>query len=138
LAITLCAVMTAGESFAAEINWETIPGQAQAAAMQSNKPLLVYVGASYCGYCKKLEQTTWSNRGVARMVETNFVPLKLDSQRNADIARQLRVRAFPTVIVLSPDGHLLARNDGYVDARAMASFLTRSTRDAATRTSYKR
>ncbi len=137
LAITAC-LMVVNESRAEKIAWQTVPGQAQASAQQSDRPLLVYIGASYCGYCKKLEKKTWANKTVARMVTDRFVPLKVDGQRNAEIARQLNVRAFPTVVVLSADGHVLARQAGYVDARAMTSFLTRTTDSTARSTSFKK
>jgi len=89
------------------------------------RPLLVYVGADFCGYCRKLEQTAWGDDGVARVVDAGFVPLEIDGQRDAALAGQLGVRGFPAVIVLSPEGRIVGRVDGYREPAVMRAFLAR-------------
>jgi uncharacterized protein YyaL (SSP411 family) len=118
---------TAGELNAIEIVWETSAGQAQQFAALTGRPMLVYVGADFCGYCRKLEKTTWADDAVAARVSAGFVPLRVDAQRSPQLARQLGVQAFPATIVLAPNGTVLGRQNGYVDARAMLNFLQPST-----------
>lgn len=119
----LGACMFATESHAEGIKWETSATKAKQTALSSGRNVLVYVGADFCGYCRKLEYSTWSNSSVADHVANKFVPLKVDGMRSPDLARQLGVRAFPATILMSPSGTVISRMDGYVDARTMLSFL---------------
>jgi len=112
-------------SGAGEIAWRRVPQVAQQEARQSGRPLLIYIGADFCGYCRKLEQTAWVDDGVSRAVDAGFVPLEIDGQREAAIVRQLDVRGFPTVIVLSPEGRIVGRVDGYREPAQMRAFLAR-------------
>ena len=124
--LAIVTVFAAGQASAAGVVWETSARQAQHYSRISGRPLLIYVGAGFCGYCRKMERTTWSDAVVATSVRRTFVPLKIDAQQSPQIARQLNVRAYPTTILLGPDGALLARQDGYVDPRTMLNFLRRS------------
>lgn len=112
-------------SHAGEIDWRHVPQAAQQEARQSGRPLLIYVGADFCGYCRKLERTSWVDDGVARVVDAGYVPLRIDGQRDAALARQLGVRGFPAVVVLSPEGRFVGRVDGYREPAEMRSFLAR-------------
>lgn len=124
----VCFVLSAAcveVSHAGEIEWRHVPQAAQREARQSGRPLLIYVGADFCGHCRKLERTAWMDDGVAGVVDAGFVPLKIDGQRNAAPARQLGVRRFPAVIVLSPEGRIVGRVDGYREPAEMRAFLAR-------------
>jgi len=112
-------------SHAGEIGWRRVPLAAQQEARQSERPLLIYVGADFCGYCRKLERTTWVDDGVARVVDAGYVPLEIDGQRDAALVRQLGVRGFPAVIVLSSEGKIVGRVDGYREPAEMRVFLAR-------------
>lgn len=112
-------------SHAGEIAWRHVPQAAQQEARQSGRPLLIYVGADFCGYCRKLERTTWVDDGVTRVVDSGFVPLKIDGKRDAALADQLGVRGFPAVIVLSSEGRIVGRVDGFREPIEMRAFLAR-------------
>ncbi len=83
------------------------------------------MGADYCGYCRKLEQTTRGDNGVARVVDGGFVPLKIDGQHDTAIVRQLGAQGFPAVIVLSSEETIVGRVDGYREPAEMRAFLAR-------------
>ncbi len=108
---------------AADIAWRVIPQAALQEAQQSGRPLLVYVGTESCVFCRKLEWTTWSDERVSRTIGSGFVPLHIDGQRDAELARQLGVKGFPAVIVVSPAGKAVGRVDGYREPAKMQAFL---------------
>lgn len=121
-ALLACCQITVAD----EVAWRSAPAAAQRESQLSKRPLLIYVGAEFCGYCRKLERTTWSNDTVARNVGRAFVPLHIDGQQQPELARQLGVRGFPAVIVLSPAGELIARFDGYRGPQETTTFLTQN------------
>ncbi len=140
LAVLLLAgvSLAAGELRAGEIRWKTSAKQAQDTSQQSGQPLLIYVGADYCGYCRKLERTTWVNDEVAARVQAGFIPLKVDGQRSTQIVRQLGVRGFPAMILLSPEGVVLRKQEGYLDAREMLNFLQSARQSRVSRSVVER
>ena len=108
---------------AAEIQWHTSLRQAQQQDASFHRPLLVYFESSNCVFCRKLEHTTWSDARVAARVAAGFVPLRINSRRSAELVRQLGVKVFPTTLVVSPEGLVLGRQSGYLDATAMLNYL---------------
>lgn len=110
------------------VRWRKDPAAAQHEATRTDRPILVYVGSEACGYCRKLERETWPDRHVSGILGQRFVPLHVDGHRSPGIARQLEVRAYPTVIALSPAGRLIGRVDGYRGPGEMRAFLVESLR----------
>ncbi|MCA8998716.1 MAG: thioredoxin family protein [Planctomycetaceae bacterium] len=121
-------VLTAVALFAADsgrgISWIENPQAGVTVARQSQRPMLLYFTTSWCHYCKKLDQTTWSHDAVREEIQTQFVPIKVDGDRHKDLAKSLGVRGFPTLVMLSPDGRELNRVVGYKSGPAMLTQLT--------------
>ena len=60
-----------------------------------------------------MDRESWSDAGVAGRVAAGFTPLKIRAEANPDLVQALPVRAFPTTIVLSPEGQGLGVLEGY-------------------------
>ncbi len=56
-----------------------------AKAAKENKKILLYVYASPCGWCKKMESETFSHAEVVQSVKTDFIPVKLNAAENAEL-----------------------------------------------------
>lgn len=101
------------------VQWQPNLRAAHRAAVASNRPILVVFGASWCYYCKKLEAETLNDPTVAQIVNTNFIPLHLDFDRDNQIAKVLEVKSLPTTVVLSPNADMLGSIVGYVNTAEM-------------------
>lgn len=86
--------------------------------------------ATWCPPCRRLDAVTWSDPEVAAWLEANAVPLKIDAERNAEMAERFMVEAYPTLIFLDPSGREVRRVLGFRDP---AAFLleAKSARAAA-------
>lgn len=113
------------EAQADEVSWQTAPQKAVQISRKSARPILVYLGAGYCGYCRRMEQTTWRDAAVDRIVRDQYVPLKIDAERDAKLVKALGIQTLPTVFVVSPAAGLLGRVDGYAGPAEMQRFLLR-------------
>lgn len=124
----LSACLLPAESFAQNrgIKWRDNPQQAQWESRRFDRPLLIYVGADFCGYCRKLEHTTWQDDAVARAVDLGYIPLKLDHRRHAAVVQQMGVQSFPTIFLISPAGELIAAEKGYRSPARMKLILAQS------------
>lgn len=92
--------------------------KARAAAKEQNKYLFVDAYTDWCGWCKVMDKNTFSQDSVAEFMNKNFVSLKLEMEHNYGIkvAMKYRVASFPSYLVFSPDGRLVYRLMGYMEA----------------------
>ena len=106
----------ANGSFAAgssKVTWQTDLKQAVHEAGRAQKPLLVEFTASWCGYCRKMKQTTFADERIARHVNGCFVPVSVDADQNGRLMRTVGVEALPTTVILSHDLRVVRRIAGY-------------------------
>ncbi len=52
-----------------KIRWTESIQTAMKQQKVTGRPLLIYVTAGYCGYCRKMERETWSDPKVARRIQ---------------------------------------------------------------------
>ena len=97
----------------AEINWQTDLKKAHAESVKLNRPMLLVFEAEWCTYCRKMEQTTLVTPLLASYVNHSFVPVRLDLEKDKDVARILGVDRVPCTVILSPRADLLGRLTGY-------------------------
>jgi len=66
---------------AAEIHWITSIDELQAKMQQNPKKVYVDVYTNWCGWCKKMEATTFQNPDVIKYINLNFYAVRLDAER---------------------------------------------------------
>lgn len=95
-------------------------------AQQSNKLLLVNFTASWCNPCQLMKKTTYRDASLADLVNRNFVAAMIDGPSNMNLVREMKVEAYPTVLLLTAEGKELSRMTGFLSADRMASALQRT------------
>jgi thioredoxin-related protein len=58
---------------------------AQKLAKTNPKPLMIDVYTDWCGWCKHMMATTFSNQYIANYINTNFYPVRLNAESNDTI-----------------------------------------------------
>jgi len=104
-------------------NWQRDLQAAHTIANQSKRPMVLVFGSKNCYYCRKLEKYTLADASVSRTLESSFVPVYLDYQKNVKAAKILEIKALPCTVILSPDADLLGRFEGFVDAKKFQTSL---------------
>jgi len=98
------------------ISWEHSLRSALKTASADNKVIVVDVYADWCGWCKRMDRTVYSDPKVAAL-GSEAVFLKLNAEDRGEgqqFARQNGVRGFPTTIILNPKGSVINRVTGYI------------------------
>jgi Thioredoxin len=72
---------------------------------------------TWCGPCKRLDETTWKDQGVKDWLAKEAICLKIDAEKETVLAEKYRINAYPTVLLLRPDGAEIDRLVGYRDAK---------------------
>jgi len=105
------------------IRWAANPQAAIQLRQATGRPLLIYVTADYCGYCRKMERDTWSNQGVSQKIRDRFISLKLDAEKHADLVSRLGIKGLPTTIVFNDSGEQIQTISGYSRPEALLTVL---------------
>ena len=97
---------------------------AEARARREGKRLLVDFETTWCGPCKQMDQWVYT-ADVVVVAAADVIAVKVDGDLSRDVMTRFRVRAFPTLILLDPDGTELDRRVGYVGVTDTVAFLDR-------------
>jgi uncharacterized protein YyaL (SSP411 family) len=112
--VTVAAPPKAGTA-TQPIHWNHSLKAAHKIAVEEDKPLLIVFGASWCTYCHKLERETLGDKRITAVIERDFIPVHLDFDRDAKIAKILEVERLPCTVILTPQADLLLKYEGYAE-----------------------
>ncbi len=99
--------------------WITSYEQGQQEAKANNKLVLLdFTGSDWCGWCILLDREVFSKPQFKEYASKNLVLVEVDFPKmkpmsdairaqNVRLAMQYQVQAFPTIIVLNGDGHIV-------------------------------
>ncbi len=87
-----------------KIKWYDWSEEAFERAKAEGKPIFLYITAVWCHWCHKLRDDTLNNDEISKIVEENFIPIRVDTDRRPDINERYNMGGWPTVAVLTPDG----------------------------------
>jgi len=77
----------------------------------------------WCGYCKKIDDETFSSKNISDYLNDNFIPIKVDAEAERDVAGQYGANQFPLNIFLSADAEVIAGRPGFIPPDQMIDIL---------------
>jgi thioredoxin-like negative regulator of GroEL len=125
LGIAVVITLT-GSAFAQDVKWRHDYAMARKEATATGKPLLLDFGTEACTWCKKLDATTFRNPAIVALLNERFIPVKIDAEREEKLTEAVKVDSFPTLLLVSSDGKIVARHVGYADVAQMHTFLAKA------------
>jgi thioredoxin-like negative regulator of GroEL len=101
-------------------------GAAWTSAQATNRPILVFATSANCPHCVRMVGQTLQAPQVSRFVNDSFETVYVHRSEQPELAAKLRIRYFPTTIVVGPNNQVLDVIEGYVDANSFAQRLQTS------------
>lgn len=99
------------------IPWTESLEKAQKTAAKQKKLVFVDFYAEWCGPCKEMLRTTYSDKKVVSRMK-HFVPVLINVDKQPALARKYNVEAIPNAVFLDAKGNVVQRAVGYHDAAA--------------------
>lgn len=96
------------------LNWHTDLNNALDEAKKAGKNVVVDFYAPWCSACTYLDEDTFQNAQVQEKLSKNYVVVKIDIDKNPDIASKYKVYAVPTIVFMDSNGTQIKRQEGYM------------------------
>jgi thioredoxin-related protein len=121
--LILCLAFATMASAQEQVHWRYHYQAARQEALQKRLPLFLDFSTEWCTYCKKLDVTTFRDPTVVKLLNTHFIPVKLDGTREQKLVDALQIQAYPTLVIADAEGKILKNITGFVDAARMVPQL---------------
>ncbi|MCO5230898.1 MAG: DUF255 domain-containing protein [Chitinophagales bacterium] len=96
------------------IKWMSLE-DIEKAQTTSPRPVLVSLNTSWCVWCKKMDESTFSDASVINYINNNFYALKFDAE--ADVNYNLKGKSYSLTTINNRKVHQLAWDWGNVNGR---------------------
>ncbi|MBX2840560.1 MAG: thioredoxin fold domain-containing protein [Flammeovirgaceae bacterium] len=117
-----------------QIKWVTID-EAQRLSKKEPRKIFVDVYTSWCGYCKLMDRTTFTDPDVVDYVNQHYYAVKLNAESDkmikfhgktlaeGDLANAFDVTGYPTIVLLDEKMKTADAQPGYRKAKAFLKML---------------
>ena len=78
------AISNGARSDDAAISWMSVE-DAVGKLQQEQRPVLIDLYTTWCGWCKQMDKRTYSNKKVAEYLQNKFYPVRVDAETHATI-----------------------------------------------------
>src|SRR5262245_6855157 len=99
--------------------WRTEYNAARREATEKSRPILLDIGTENCFWCRKLDATTFRDPAVLAMINSEYIPLRIDAEREPGLVQKLQIQSYPTLLLAAADGRIITVIEGYVEAERL-------------------
>ena len=76
-------------------------------ARSLSKPILLDIKGSWCHWCHVMDNTSYSDPAIISMINKNFIPVRVDTDKRPDVNRRYNMGGWPTTAFLDSDGKII-------------------------------
>jgi uncharacterized protein YyaL (SSP411 family) len=111
------------ETQPATLHWQPWSDTAFAQARTEHKFVLLDLEAVWCHWCHVMDDDTYRDPVVIRLLNQRYVLVKVDQDSRPDISNRYQDYGWPATVVFAADGSEIVKRQGYIPPRPMSSML---------------
>ncbi len=94
-------------------------------ATKQNKPVFIYGYTDWCGYCKKMNKSTFQEKEVNEYMNANYINLSYDMEKGDGtyIAGKFGLKSYPAYVILNSKGELGGIRFGFMDVQKFLGWV---------------
>ena len=112
------------------ITWRTDYARALDEAKTRNQLIWIQFTGPWCPNCTRMEQDSFPHPAIRAHAERSFVPVKLRSDVNEELALGFGLSGLPATVILAPSREVFVVRQGYLGPDELGELLARSHRAA--------
>ena len=120
-AFWLCGLASVS-AFSETIDWHSYDS-GMARSKFEKKKVFLHFYADWCGYCAEMERKTFKDPAVIAALNRNFIPIRVDSDRDKQTASLYRVKGLPDTWFISESGEVIGHRPGYIATDQLLGIL---------------
>jgi len=109
------ATLLVASLFAKSLQWLESMDKAFVEAKKRNKPIMVFVEAKHCPWCKKMLHQTLEEKTTIKVLNRDYVLVKLDIDSKDGRKYFPNTAITPTIYFISPNKKPLIAIEGFVE-----------------------
>lgn len=104
------------------LNWIQDYGEALKTAVDKQRPVWLQFTGPWCPNCHRMDRESFNNPGVIEQLTKHFIPTKISCDGDAELALSFGFTQLPATVLISPDGRILAKLEGFADPEKLSQL----------------
>ena len=112
-----------------KLNWQPWSDAVFAQAKQQKRFVLLDLEAVWCHWCHVMDENTYSDPAVIKMLQSHYIVVKADQDARPDLSNRYEDFGWPATVVFDSEGHEIVKRQGYLAPDEMLSMLEEILKD---------
>jgi thiol:disulfide interchange protein len=109
-------------AFSKDIRWQSF-ADGMARGKSENKRVFLHFYAEWCAACKIMEDKTFKDPGVIAALNKDYVPVKVDVDRNRKISEMFKIKVLPDTWFIKGNTEIIGHRPGYIAPEQLKALL---------------
>src|ERR1035438_775891 len=123
LSLLMAALALAESPAQQQLGWQPWSDAVFAEADKEHKFVLLDLEAVWCHWCHVMDDVTYKDPIVIRLLREHYLLIKVDQDSRPDISNRYEDYGWPATVVFAGDGSEIVKRQGYIPQRPMSSML---------------
>ncbi len=108
--------------FSKDIRWQSF-SEGMARGKSENKKVFLHFYAEWCATCKIMEDKTFKDPGVIAALNKDYVPVKIDIDKNQKISAMFKIKLLPDTWFIAENNEIIGHRPGYISPEQLRTLL---------------
>jgi len=117
------SAQTAAPPKTSRLDWQPWSDSVFSQAKRGHRFVLLDLEAVWCHWCHVMDENTYSDPAVIKMLQSHYIVVKADQDARPDLSNRYEDYGWPATVVFDSDGHEIVKRQGYLAPDEMLSML---------------